>query len=347
MIILAIDFTVQYMNLLRALLFPFVPVYYVVTWLRNKCYDLGWKSSKSYDIPILCIGNLSTGGTGKTPMTEYIVRLLQSKHELAVLSRGYGRKTKGFILADEQATAETIGDEPFQFYTKFKDKVSVAVDENRQHGIETLQSIKSPEVIVLDDAFQHRKVTAGFNILLTAYGALYSNDIVLPTGNLREPRAGAKRADCIVVTKCPKTLSENDKKGIVKQLKPLAGQAVYFSSISYSDRMFSNTQSLHLEDLKDKRISLVTGIANPKPLIDYLKAKSVNFEHLNFKDHHVFTASEIETLRLKAFILTTEKDYMRLQASFKSDTSQLWYLPIAFDIDSSNKFDEQILAAVR
>ena len=180
------------MKFIRIILFPIVPIYYLVTWLRNKLYDTGIKSSKSYDFPVICVGNLSTGGTGKTPMIEYLIRLLKDEKSLATLSRGYKRKTEGFVLADENANANTIGDEPFQFYTKFN-AIAVAVDSDRQNGIAQLRKLKiQPEVILLDDAYQHRKVKAGFNILLTAYNNLYYKDMVLPTGNLREPRSGAK-----------------------------------------------------------------------------------------------------------------------------------------------------------
>ncbi|WP_298760756.1 tetraacyldisaccharide 4'-kinase [uncultured Psychroserpens sp.] len=335
------------MKLLRKILFPFIPIYYLVTWLRNKFYDLGWFSSKSYDIPVICVGNLSTGGTGKTPTTEYIIGLLKEKqYQLAILSRGYGRKTRGFVLAGKNASAETIGDEPFQFYNKFKGHVSVAVDENRQHGIETLQSMKSPEVIVLDDAFQHRKVKAGFYVLLTAYGNLYSDDIVLPTGNLRESRAGAKRANCIVVTKCPTSLSSSEKEQITQQLRPLSHQSVYFSTISYSEYIYKGSDRFSLQDLVGKTITLVTGIAHSQPLLDYLRSKSIDFEHLKFKDHHVFSTSDIEVLRQKEIILTTEKDYMRLQDSFDANTSQLYYLPISFQIDKSEAFDTEIISFI-
>lgn len=330
------------MNFIRKLLLPIVPIYFMVTWLRNIVYDLGWKSSKSYNLPIICVGNLSTGGTGKTPMIEYLIRLLKDNHQLAVLSRGYGRKTKGFILADMNASAETIGDEPFQFYKKFKDHISVAVDENRQQGIDSLRTLKSPEIILLDDAFQHRKVKAGFNIILTAYDQLYCDDIVLPTGNLREPKSGAKRADVILVTKCPLGLSSSEKERITKRLKPLEHQSVYFSTISYSDTIFNGKDKRSLEQLTGKKVTLVTGIANATPLLVFLKSKAIDFEHLNFKDHHVFSASEIETLKQKEFILTTEKDFMRLQADFNSDESSLYYLPIRFKIDHQTEFDNMI-----
>ncbi|MDA8769201.1 tetraacyldisaccharide 4'-kinase, partial [Winogradskyella sp.] len=191
------------MKILRILLFPIVPIYFFVTWLRNRLYDSGVKSSKSYGFPVICVGNLSTGGTGKSPMVEYLIRLLQTDKKVATLSRGYKRVTKGFLLADESVNVDMVGDEPYQFYKKF-DNIYIAVDEDRQHGIIELRNFKpQPEVILLDDAYQHRKVKAGFNILLTSFGKLYTNDMVLPTGDLREPMSGAKRADVIIITKSP------------------------------------------------------------------------------------------------------------------------------------------------
>ena len=199
----------------------------MITWVRNYFYDCGVLSSKSYNFPVICVGNLSTGGTGKTPMIEYLIRLLFDEKSVATLSRGYKRKTEGFVLADEMASADTIGDEPFQFHKKF-DAITVAVDTDRQNGIAELMKLNTPiEVLLLDDAYQHRKVKAGFNILLTAYNNLYYNDIVLPTGNLREPRSGSKRADIIVVTKCKKNLSEAEKGKITTKLKPKPSAVPY------------------------------------------------------------------------------------------------------------------------
>lgn len=331
------------MKLLRKILFPFVPIYFMVTWLRNKCYDLGWKSSKSYDTAVICVGNLSTGGTGKTPTIEYLIRLLKEQYRVATLSRGYKRESSGFIIADHEANAKLIGDEPFQFYQKFDD-IIVSVDANRQRGIEKLIELKQPDVILLDDAFQHRKVTAAFTILLTAYDNLYSEDIVLPTGNLREPRAGATRADCIIVTKCPANLSSFEQKTIIKSLRPLTHQLVCFSSIMYSKTIYSEHNTKYLNVLKDTHITLVTGIANPKPMIDYLTSASFDFEHLKFNDHHTFTASEIGVLQKKELILTTEKDYMRLKDSFKLEPSKLWYLPITFRIDQDDALNAHLLS---
>jgi tetraacyldisaccharide 4'-kinase len=318
-----------------------VPIYYFVTWLRNKLYDAGIKSSKSYDFPVICVGNLSVGGTGKTPMIEYLIRLLHNDYKIATLSRGYKRNTKGFVLADATSNASSIGDEPFQFYKKFND-IIVSVDADRQNGIARLRDLQpQPNVILLDDAFQHRKVKAGFNILLTAYGNLFTDDWLLPTGNLREPKSGAKRADVIVVTKCPNNLSESEKKNIVQKIQPLQYQNVFFSHIVYSKMVYNPKGEKPLEDLKSKQITLVTGIANAKPLVDYLKAEGLSFEHLNFKDHHEFSENDIQNLKSKQCILTTEKDYVRLQSHFENE-EQLYYLPIETQIQNDLQFQQLI-----
>jgi tetraacyldisaccharide 4'-kinase len=331
------------MKLIRIILFPIVPIYFVVTWLRNWMYDVGLKTSKSYDFPVICVGNLSTGGTGKSPMTEYLIRLLKDEKSIASLSRGYKRKTEGFVLADDNASVKTIGDEPFQFYKKFDD-IMVAVDADRQNGIEKLMALKDkPEVILLDDAFQHRKVKAGFNILLTSYNQLYCNDIVLPTGNLREPRSGAKRAQVIVVTKCPDNLTTEDKDRISKRLKLDNSQCVYFSTINYSDCVISLKNKLKLENLR--KFTLVTGIANAEPLVNYLTNLGLKFDHLEYPDHYNFRTSDIDTLTTKDLILTTEKDFVRLSVN-TSLKSNLYYLPINISIDNEDDFKKQIIKFV-
>lgn len=327
------------MKILRILLFPIVPIYFLVTWLRNRLYDSGIKSSKAYDFPVICVGNLSTGGTGKTPMIEYLIRLLSNKNKVATLSRGYKRVTKGFILADQTSNVDTIGDEPFQFYNKFSE-IYVAVDEDRQHGISELRELQPQlEVVLLDDAYQHRKVKAGFNILLTSFNSLYVNDIVLPTGNLREPKLGAKRADVIVVTKCPSDLSDVKKQSILKRIRPQSYQHVFFSTIKYSDKVFSATQQNPLEKLPS--FTLVTGIANATPLVDFLNSKQLIFEHLEYGDHYNFTIKDIEKLEKKSCILTTEKDFMRLNA-VESLQSKLHYIPIEVVIDKAEEFNKLI-----
>jgi len=331
------------MKLIRIILFPIVPIYYLVTWLRNKLYDAKIKASKSYDFPVICVGNLSTGGTGKTPMIEYLIRLLKDEKSLATLSRGYKRKTKGFVLADRDANADTIGDEPFQFYRKFND-INVAVDTDRQNGIAQLRNLKTqPDVILLDDAYQHRKVKAGFNILLTAYDNLYYKDMVLPTGNLREPRSGSKRADVIVVTKSNTDISQLEKSEITSKLKLKKHQKVCFSYIAYASKVISSKRTLELINLP--KFTLVTGIANAKPLVDFLKNKGLEFDHLEYSDHYNFKLSDIETLNSKSLIITTEKDYVRLSVN-RNLKDKLYYLPIKLEIDNSEIFNEAVKAFV-
>lgn len=318
------------MKLIRKITFPFVPVYYAVTSLRNKLYDLGIKKSTSYNFPVICVGNLSIGGTGKTPMIEYLINLLKDDCKVATLSRGYKRKTKSFQLANEFSTAESLGDEPFQFYNKFKNDILVAVDSDRVNGINQLKQLDNPpNVVLLDDAFQHRKVKAGLNILLTTYNNPYFSDFVLPTGNLREPRSGAKRADIIIVTKCPNNLSEAEKSKFVKQILPKENQHVFFSSINYSKFVFSSENKKNLDAVNN--FTLVTGIANARPLVSFLKEKNLKFEHLNFKDHYEFSVQDILALEKREFIVTTEKDFMRLK-QYASLKDKLFYLPIAVSI---------------
>ena len=333
------------MKLLRYILFPVMPIYFAVTWLRNILFDLGIKKSISYNFPVICVGNLSVGGTGKTPMIEYLINLLKDHYKVGTLSRGYKRKTEGFQLANKTSTAESIGDEPFQFYTKFKNEVVVAVDSDRQNGIEELRSLENyPEIILLDDAFQHRKVKAGFNILLTTYSHPYFSDVVLPTGNLREPKSGAKRANIIIVTKCPENLSEVERKIIIDKIKLKEYQYIFFSTIAYSNIIISNTTEKDIDNLQ--AFTLVTGIANAEPLVNFLKVKNLNFEHLNYKDHYDFTAKDILELNKKELIIATEKDFMRLK-QFESLKNKLFYLPITVKISDETKFNNLIKTFVK
>ena len=306
---------------MRFLLLPFAILYGLGVRLRHFLYDRGWLSSKRYPFPILCVGNLAVGGTGKTPMVEYLVRLL-GQEQVAVLSRGYRRKTRGFVLADDSATAMTLGDEPYQYHRKFP-RATVAVCESRQEGIERLLENPHFKYIILDDAFQHRKVQAGTNLLLTSYDKLYTQDFLLPVGSLRDIRGRARKAQIIIVTKCPE-LTQAEQEKIIQQLKPLPSQKVYFTSIAYSDRVYSHEDSQALKDFIATPFTLVTGIANPTPLVDFLEKKGASFEHLAYSDHHHFSNRELELLRQKGCILTTEKDYVRLEGALPT----LYYLPI-------------------
>ncbi|RKW11034.1 MAG: tetraacyldisaccharide 4'-kinase [Capnocytophaga sp.] len=306
---------------MRFLLLPFAILYGLGVRLRHFLYDRGWLSSKRYPFPILCVGNLAVGGTGKTPMVEYLVRLL-GQEQVAILSRGYRRKTRGFVLADDSATAMTLGDEPYQYHRKFP-RATVAVCESRQEGIERLLENPHFKYIILDDAFQHRKVQAGTNLLLTSYDKLYTQDFLLPVGSLRDIRSRARKAQIIIVTKCPE-LTQAEQEKIIQQLKPLPSQKVYFTSIAYSDRVYSHEDSQALKDFIATPFTLVTGIANPTPLVDFLEKQGASFEHLAYSDHHHFSNRELELLRQKGRILTTEKDYVRLEGAL----STLYYLPI-------------------
>ena len=327
---------------MRKLLFPFAILYGFVLLLRNYLYDTNVFKSKRYAIPIIAVGNLNVGGTGKTPQIEYLIRLLSSHYKVATLSRGYKRKSDGFILADKLTNAEVLGDEPFQFYKKFP-TIQVAVDEDRRNGIEKLLAqSKKPEVILLDDAFQHRKVKAGFYILLTAYDDLFCADYILPVGNLRESRNGAKRADMIIVTKCPSTISEVEQNKIKKAIG--IDLPIYFSFIEYEDHVYNNkNESILTTDLKSFPKIVLAGIANPKPFFTYLNAQPT--EILTFSDHHNFNDTDIQYINDKSknkYIITTEKDFVRLEPKILN--SQLFYLPIksAFFKDQDT-FDAIIL----
>ena len=306
---------------MRFLLLPFAILYGLGVRLRHFLYDRGWLSSKRYPFPILCVGNLAVGGTGKTPMVEYLVRLL-GQEQVAILSRGYRRKTRGFVLADDSATAMPLGDEPYQYHRKFP-RATVTVCESRQEGIERLLENPHFKYIILDDAFQHRKVQAETNLLLTSYDKLYTQDFLLPVGSLRDIRSRARKAQIIIVTKCPE-LTQTEQEKIIQQLKPLPSQKVYFTTIAYSDRVYSHEDSQALKDFIATPFTLVTGIANPTPLVDFLEKQGASFEHLAYSDHHHFSNRELELLRQKERILTTEKDYVRLEGAL----STLYYLPI-------------------
>lgn len=312
------------MRVLRKLLFPFALLYGGITWTRNQLYNSRILKSASYDLPVICVGNLNVGGTGKSPMIEYILEFLLKSHKAASLSRGYKRSTKGFRLLNGKETAAEVGDEPLQFKRKFQQAL-IAVDADRRNGISQLQQ-NSPEVILLDDAFQHRKVKAGFNILLTSYGDLYVDDFMLPTGNLREPTVGAERADFVVVTKCPANLTTKEQEKIKGKLRLRNYQRLFFTAISYSDTALNEQNFITVEKLRGKNITLVTGIANPTPLLNHLDKIGLNYKHLKFPDHHNFTSAEIEKLRKEEMVLTTEKDYVRLKDELQQE--KLYYLPI-------------------
>jgi len=321
------------MKQLRKILFPFSVLYDGVTRLRNFLYNQQLLKSHSFTIPVVCVGNLSTGGTGKTPMVEYLIRKWQNDYKMAVLSRGYGRKTRGFRWVSTNDLPEFTGDEPLQIKKKFPE-ITVAVDENRVRGIRKLE--KEHQLIVLDDAFQHRRVKPTFTILLTAYGDLYTNDLLLPAGNLRESAQNARRADVIVITKCRPHLSVTEKEKIRAKIRPTEKQQLLFSHLTYSSDITNNQNSKPISTLKDQPFTLVTGIANPKPLVAYLHSLGLRFTHLSYPDHHLFSTQEINRLQQQPFILTTEKDFVRLDHQL--DNQKLYYIPVAIELDSTLDF---------
>lgn len=345
------------MNLLRKILFPFAILYGFITSIRNFLYDKGILKSYAFDVPIIAVGNLSVGGTGKTPQIEYLIRLLSAEYKVATLSRGYKRKSKGFVLADSNSNAEILGDEPFQFYTKF-DNIQVAVDTDRKNGIEQLLSqSEKPDVILLDDAFQNRKINAGFYILLTSYGDLYSDDYMLPTGNLRESRRGAKRANMIIVTKCPANLPLDEQNKIRRfLLRRTRGQSknwrsndkgknqeLYFSFIDYDEFVYSEDKTMKVDEIRNVDKLLLAGVAKPDPFFLYLQDEKD--ECLTYPDHYHFTEKDLLEIEDKAknkLIVTTEKDFVRLKGRLTKE--QLFYLPIRSSfLSASDNFDKTIL----
>ena len=311
------DFTFQSF---RIVLLPFSLIYGGIVWLRNRLYDWGVFDKVSFNLPVICIGNLSMGGTGKSPMVELLLQYLTPSFKTATLSRGYKRKTKGYVLANEQSTALEIGDEPMVFHLKFP-KAAVAVGESRVEAIpQLLQDRNDIEVVILDDAFQHRAIEAGLNILLTEYANLFTGDFFLPTGDLRDEISSAKRAQVIVVTKCPAHLSQTEAESIRKSISPLAHQKLFFTTIAYGTPFHILDPSKKFELHTGMELLLVTGIANAQPLEKYILQHVFTYEKLSYSDHHIFTIDDMKEVE-KSFesmrsseklILTTEKDAVRL-----------------------------------
>lgn len=321
------------MGIFKWLLLPFSLIYFIITNIRNIFYDTGIFRSYSFKTKTICVGNLSVGGSGKSPMIEHLIELYKNDYNVAVLSRGYKRLTKGCIEVTAEMTAAQVGDEPLQFKRKFQD-VKIFVDADRKNGIEQIEKIyPETELILLDDAFQHRRVKADINILLTTFYKPFYRDFILPVGRLRESIRGKNRADVIIVTKCPENLSTEKIVSIKRRINADQNQDVLFSKITYDEKLYNDTDTLDINAFDD--FCLVTGIANPKPLIQHLNNLNKTFEHLNFPDHHNFTNKEIESLKsLSKPILTTEKDFTRLYPSIQGS---IYYLPISVDLNKDLK----------
>ena len=348
-------------------LYPLSWLYGLGVCLRNKLFDWGWLRSKSFDVPVICVGNLAVGGTGKTPHTEYLIKLLQQAGlNVATLSRGYKRKSKGYVLAENKSSVSEIGDEPYQMKSKFPD-VQVAVDENRCHGIEQLLQLKSPAVdaILLDDAFQHRYVKAGMNILLTDYHRLLCDDALLPAGRLREPASGKYRAQVVIVTKCPDDIKPIDFNIITKRLNLYPYQQLYFSRFRYGmlTPLFpqkANSRKVLSSLTGDEQILLVTGIASPTPLVKEVEAYTSHVRLLAFDDHHDFRNKDLQQIKeqflqleeWKRLIITTEKDATRLKNHPALDEAlkpYIYVLPIEIEFLQNQQyiFNQTIIGYVR
>lgn len=314
-------------------LMPFAWLYGLVVCIRNLMFDVGVLKSRTFPLPVICVGNITVGGTGKTPHTEYLIRLLSEKHQVAVLSRGYKRQSEGYVLATPTTSMTDIGDEPYQMKHKFP-QIHMAVDKDRCHGIEELMKKEvqpSTDVVILDDAYQHRYVKAGLNILLMDYHRLIYLDKLLPAGRLRESSSGTKRADIVIVTKCPRDITPIERTGIERSLNIKNWQKIFFSTYSYPD------------DMKGigKNPLLVTGIASPEQMIYDLQKIVPEFDVMSFPDHHHFTKNDINNIRTRAAgrtILTTEKDATRLHG-----LENVKVIPIEVEfIDGKEDFDNII-----
>ena len=343
-------------------LLPLSWIYGAVARFRNWLFDIGLKKSRSFSLPVISVGNITVGGSGKTPHVEYLIRLLQDKAKIAVLSRGYKRKSHGYVIADKDTTMPEIGDEPFQMHRKFPD-IYVAVDAKRVRGIQNLQSdeaTKDVEVVLLDDAFQHRYITPGINILLVDYHRLIIYDKVLPAGRLREPLSGKNRADIVIVTKCPKDLKPMEFRVLTKAMGLYPFQKLYFTCIDYdTPKGVFSEKPLALTDMKERHVMLLTGIASPKQMEHDLKPLVADMNTLAFGDHHQFKHKDVARINShyasmppQSIIITTEKDAVRLKEAeglSEQVKANIYALPIKvnFMLEQEDNFNEKIISYVR
>ena len=342
--------------LLRILLFPFTLLYDAITRFRNHLYNIGYKHSFRFEVPLIGVGNLNVGGSGKTPMIEYLIRLLMSEYNIAILSRGYGRITRGLRFANEMESAKTIGDEPLQFFRSFKDKVNVIVCEDRAFAIPNiLQEFPETNLVLMDDSFQHRSVNPKLNILLTEYTIPFYKDYVMPFGKLREARIGSCRADIIVVTKCEAKISASEMGQITLAIHKISGdKPVFFTTIQYGNpiSIFKSSNSITID------VILVSGIANHAGFETYAKTKFNVIKHFPYRDHHRYTKEELLSIRnfvtpigKSVSILTTEKDMVRLlDPEFSEIISDLpwFYIPIeTVFLKDGSEFDNLVTRSIK
>ena len=337
----------------RKLLLPFSVLWWMITETRNALYNANILRTKRFNKPIIVIGNLSVGGTGKSPHVIHVLDKLKNFYSVASLSRGYGRKTKGFRVANYNSTATEMGDEPMQFFNRFKNRIVVAVGEDRVQAIKELTKLFRLDGFVLDDAFQHRKLKTDMNIVLTDYNSRYTKDYLLPAGNLRESARNANRAQIIIVTKCPDNLSEEKKLAIRKELRIKPKQNLFFSHVQYAETLEHREFPLAMDKIKHLNVLAITGIAKPGPFISYLEKNFNEVYDLKFPDHYIFKEDDIQQILLafteiegEKIMLTTEKDYMRLRHEY-AIVDNLYYLPISIVIDKEEEFNHLIFSYVQ
>ncbi|MFZ0283009.1 MAG: tetraacyldisaccharide 4'-kinase [Bacteroidales bacterium] len=337
------------------ILYPFSLLYRLITDIRNFLYDTGFLSSREFDIPVICVGNITMGGTGKTPHTEYLIDLLRRKYRVAVLSRGYKRESHGFRLASASSTASDIGDEPLQIFQKFPE-ILVAVDGDRVNGVSKLiKDHPETEIIVMDDGFQHRSIKPGLSILLTDYGRLITRDHLIPYGRLRESAKNSMRAGIIIVTKSAEDIAETEIKDISTELRLYSEQNLFFTTVLYKDPvpLFEDSSSRKLimsdEDRHSRGAVLITGISSPQPFLRYLSRYFSEIDHIDLPDHHCFNERDIKVINdswnnLKSsskYIITTEKDAVRLR-EFANITNSLngsiYYIPVSVNFLNNGKY---------
>ncbi len=346
------NFNIQtFKSLIYFLLIPSSFIYGSIIAIRNLLFDYGIFKAVSHNIPIICIGNLSVGGTGKTPHTQYIINLLKPDYKVAILSRGYGRKTSNLQIVESTSKPSKVGDEPLQLKLNNPDCI-VVVEKNRNNGVKKiLKNFPKAEVILLDDGYQHRWIKAGFNILITPYASPYYKDSLMPVGNLRESNKGAERANAIVFSKTPENINPTIKKGMLKRLHLFTHQKAYFSHINYCIWRCISTNKEFTSDQKYS-ITLVSGIANPKPLVKQLENKGHTISQITFKDHHSYTANDAQKIlakynadeSAKKLILTTEKDATKLRGLLAHfEDANIYYIPIDIAFSEQEIFDRQIL----
>ena len=325
------------MSVIRFLVFPLSIIFKFVTDIRNKLYDCNFLKSEKINVPVISVGNLSTGGTGKTPMVDFIIYNIKRDYNISVLSRGYNRKSKGFIEIKNSDNPFLVGDELFLIKSNHSE-VPVFAYEDRVEGAKKIISENNTNLILLDDAFQHRKISRNLDIVLTDYNKLFYKDYLLPYGNLRESRNNINRADVIIVTKCPLDFNKADAIKIKNQINPKKTQSLFFSQIKYSEKLFG-FKELSFKSIRNSKLTLVTGIANSQPLKEYLKKNNVNFDHFDYPDHYNFSRKDVNKILATTknnIILTTKKDYYKL-SQFKIDN--LLYIDIKVEfLDGKQEF---------